>query len=219
VSHPTNDIERDRLTLSLLIEGTPEGLQRLITDHGPHVRAYLKRKLGGLLDPWQIEEAMGLAVQRAWQSSPRFEPTQGRLRAWFAVIARNCGLSLLAQQQGHPILPIEGIHPTILGIANGPSEARRMQMIVDVHRAITLLPEQQRNVLLADLNAGTTLPAAVLAERFQASIPEIHAARHCGQRTLRKQLEALGYGKVQDLPLHAKATPRKAPIEPHSEGL
>lgn len=219
MSHPNNDIERDRLTLRLLIAGAPEGLQRLITDHGPHVGAYLKRKLGGLLDPWQIEAAMGLAAQRAWQSSPRFDPTQGRLRAWFAVIARNCGLSLLAQQQGHPILPIEGIHPTILGIANGPGEARRMQMIVDVHRAITMLPAQQRNVLLADLNAGTTLPAAVLAERFQATITEIHVARHCGQRTLRKQLEALGYSKVQDLTSDTTVTPKQAPIEPHSEGL
>ena len=170
VSKPTDNPERDRQTLDLLVQGHQEGLQNLIQDHGPYVRAYVKRKLGQLLDHWQIEETMSLASLRAWQSSSRFDPSRGRLRAWFAIVARNCGLSLIAQHQGQPFVSIDGVDPTVLGVASGRSEARRMQMVVDVHRAIGMLPQLQRSVLFADLNAGTTLPAPLLAERFRVDL-------------------------------------------------
>lgn len=195
MSHPADNPERDRETLELLVQGRQEGLQNLINDHAPYVRAYVKRKLGTLLDHWQIEETMSLASLRAWQSATRFDPTRGRLRAWFAVVARNCGLSLIAQQQGQPFVSIDGIDPTILGVASGKTEARRMQLVVDVHRAIGLLPQLQRSVLLADLNAGTTLPAPLLAERFRSTTQSIYVARHRGRRELRKHLERLGYGE------------------------
>tara|TARA_R110002094_G_scaffold178755_6_gene157790 strand:- start:650 stop:1306 length:657 start_codon:yes stop_codon:yes gene_type:complete len=194
VSKPTDNPERDRQTLDLLVQGHQEGLQNLIQDHGPYVRAYVKRKLGQLLDHWQIEETMSLASLRAWQSSSRFDPSRGRLRAWFAIVARNCGLSLIAQHQGQPFVSIDGVDPTVLGVASGRSEARRMQMVVDVHRAIGMLPQLQRSVLLADLNAGTTLPAPLLAERFRSTAKSIYVARHRGRRDLRVHLERLGYG-------------------------
>ena len=213
MSKPTHNPEQDRRTLELLVQGDPEGLQALIIDHGPHVRAYLQRKLGQLLDHWQIEEAMSLAAQRAWLSAPRFDPSQGQLRAWYAVVARNCALSLIAQQQEIPFVPIDGMGPTILGIASGPSEAKRMQMIVDVHRGINMLPPLLRNVLLADLNAGTTLPAPVLAERLQTTIQSIYAARYRGQRELRKHLELLGY-RDASAPDSDRATDQDAKIKP-----
>lgn len=194
MSQPADNPERDRQTLDQLVQGQQEGLQNLISDHGPHVRAYVKRKLGRLLDHWQIEETMSLASLRAWQSASRFDPTRGRLRAWFAVIARNCGLSLIAQHQGQPFVSIDGVDPTILGVASGKSEAKRMQLVVDVHRGIGLLPHLQRSVLLADLNAGTTLPAPLLAERFRSTAQSIYVARHRGRRELRVYLERLGYG-------------------------
>lgn len=186
--------ERDRQTLDQLVQGQQEGLQNLISDHGPYVRAYVKRKLGKLLDHWQVEETMSLASLRAWQSASRFDPTRGRLRTWFAVIARNCGLSLIAQHQGQPFVSIDGVDPSILGVASGKPEGKRMQLVVDVHRAIGLLPQLQRSVLLADLNAGTTLPAPLLAERFRTTAQSVYVARHRGRRDLRVQLERLGYG-------------------------
>jgi DNA-directed RNA polymerase specialized sigma24 family protein len=197
VSKSANNPERDRQTLDQLVQGQQEGLQNLISDHGPYVRAYVKRKLGQLLDHWQVEETMSLASLRAWQSASRFDPTRGRLRTWFAVIARNCGLSLIAQHQGQPFVSIDGVDPSILGVASGKPEGKRMQLVVDVHRAIGLLPQLQRSVLLADLNAGTTLPAPLLAERFRTTAQSVYVARHRGRRDLRVQLERLGYGDRQ----------------------
>lgn len=166
----------------------------MISDHGQSVRAYLKRRLGGALDHWQLEEAMSLAAIRAWQSASRFDASSARLRAWFAVVARNCALGLIAQHQGQQTVSIEGVAKTVVDVAVNPTEARRMQLVVDVHRGIGKLGPLQRCILLADLNAGTTLPAPVLAERFDSTIQSVYVARSRGRRELRLYLEYLGYG-------------------------
>lgn len=186
--------ERDRITLDLLVAGDAEGMERMITDHGKHVRAFLRRRLGHALDHWELEEAMSLAAVRAWQSASRFDATRGQLRTWFAVVARNCALGLIAQHQEEAHVSIDGITPVVDEGATTPGEARRMQLIVDVHRGIGKLAQLQRSVLLADLNAGTTLPASVLAERFHSTIQSIYAARSRGRRELRSYLEGIGYG-------------------------
>lgn len=214
VSRPANNPERDRQTLDQLVQGNQEGLQDLISDHGLYVRAYVKRKLGQLLDHWQVEETMSLASLRAWQSASRFDPTRGRLRTWFAVIARNCGLSLIAQHQGQPFVSIDGVDPSILGVASSKPEGKRMQLVVDVHRAIGLLPQLQRSVLLADLNAGTTLPAPLLAERFRTTAQSVHVARYRGRRDLRVHLERLGYG---DRPRASHAPSIQSQLPPASK--
>lgn len=190
--------ERDRITLDLLVAGDPEGMERMIKDHGKHVRAFLRRRFGHALDHWELEEAMSLAAIRAWQAASRFNATRGQLRTWFAVVARNCALSLIAQHQDERYISLDGITPAVAEVATTPSEARRMQLIVDVHRGIGKLAQLQRSVLLADLNAGTTLPASVLAERFHSTIRSIYAARSRGRRELRCYLEGIGYGTGHD---------------------
>lgn len=200
-NNSSNDLE----ILDLLIAGKSEGVRRLLEENGDRVRSYLKRKFRDELDHWQIEEAMSMAAVRAWQSASRFDPTRGSLRAWYAVVARNCALSLIAQHRDDPFVPIDGIDPTILGVASGHQEARRMQLVVEVHRALANLSPLQRSVLRADLNAGTTLPAPVLAERLRSTTASIYVARTTGRRRMRKEMERLGY--------HDGIGSRKAPSE------
>lgn len=192
---PANDnLDRDHVTLEQLIQGHPDGLRRLLSDHGGVVRAYLVRKFADIFDHWEIDEAMSLAAIRVWQSAPRFDASLGRLRAWFAVIARNCAMKLLAQRQGERLVPIDCIDASRLGLATSFSEAERLRLIVDVHRCIAKLPPLQRAVLLADLNAGEPQAAPVLAERFGTTIHSVWVARSHGRRTLRSALARLGYG-------------------------
>ena len=186
-------------------------MERMIQDHGKHVRAFLRKRLGHALDHWQLEEAMSLAAVRAWQSAPRFDATRGQLRTWFAVAARNCALGLIAQHQDTPHISIDGVKASVADAATSPGEARRMQLIVDVHRGIGKLAQLQRSVLLADLNAGTTLPASVLAERFKSTIQSIYAARSRGRRDLRIYLEQLGYGDAAGASHDLLAAPQLPP--------
>lgn len=189
-----DNTERDQVTLDQLIQGHPDGLRRLLSDHGGVVRAYLVRKFADIFDHWEIDEAMSLAAIRVWQSAPRFDASLGRLRAWFAVIARNCAMKLLAQRNGERLVPIDCIDASRLGLATSFSEAERLRLIVDVHRCIDELPRLQRAVLLADLNAGAPLAAPVLAERFGTTIQSVWVSRSHGRRTLRAMLARLGYG-------------------------
>ena len=183
---------RDRETLRLLVAGDAIGLDRLLNDHGPHVQAHLRRKLGHLLDAWQIEDAMSLAAIRAWQSASRFDAELGRLRAWFAVIARNSALHVLAQRHDDLFVPLDDLEPGVIGIHAEP-EIDRARLIVDVQRMIDKLPPLQRLVLHADLSAGEPLPGSELARRFGSSQSSIYVARMRGRRELRERLERLGY--------------------------
>ncbi|MFN3242329.1 MAG: RNA polymerase sigma factor [Planctomycetota bacterium] len=186
-------MSRDLATLRLLKAGDAQGLARLIEDHGPHVQAHLRRKFHGTLDRWQIEDAVSLAAIRAWQSAHRFDPELGRLRAWFAVIARNCALSLVAQRRSERTVAIDDLDPAVFGYT-AVDEVERMRLVLDVHRAIETLPNLQRLVLLADLNAGEPLPGPELARRFGSALSSIYVARLRGRRRLRKLLHRMGYG-------------------------
>lgn len=193
MSRSSDNLSRDHETLRLLKAGDAEGLTRLLDDHGPHIQAHLRRKFHGALDPWQIEDAVSLAAVRAWQSAKNFNPALGRLRAWFAVVARNCALSLIAKKRSESFVPLDEADPSAFGYI-ATDELERMRLVLDVHRAIEQLPNLQRLVLLADMNAGSTLPGPELARRFGTTLSSIYVARLRGRHRLRKLLWRMGYG-------------------------
>jgi len=193
LSSSADNLSRDHETLRLLQAGDADGLARLIHDHGAHVQAHLRRKFHSALDRWQIEDAVSLAAIRAWQSANTFDPELGRLRAWFAIIARNCALSLVAQRRNEAHVRIDDLDPSAFGYT-ATDEVERMRLVVDVHRALEKLPNLQRLVVLADMNAGRTLPGSELARRFGTALSSIYVARLRGRHRLRKLLGGMGYG-------------------------
>ena len=90
------DQGHDAITARLLAAGDPDGLRRLLVDHGGRVRGALQRAFADALDASSIDEALSQASQRAWRAGARFDPARGSLRAWFYVIALNCARRLLA---------------------------------------------------------------------------------------------------------------------------
>jgi DNA-directed RNA polymerase specialized sigma24 family protein len=96
---PAPDPDRDALTVELLRAGDPEGLQRLLQDHGALVKCRLIKDFGKVLDGSEIEEAMSVMTVSIWHAAARFDSQKGTLRAWALVIARNCALRLLADLQ------------------------------------------------------------------------------------------------------------------------
>ena len=190
---PDPSSDRDRQTLQLLVAADPIGLQQLLVDHGGVVRLFLHRKFAGLLQDWQIEEALSLAAIRVWQSAPRIEPAKGSLRSWFAVIARNRALLLITPRPGERTVTLDDIDPALLGMATSSYDEHRLRLVHDVDRCISRLEPLQQAVLLADLNAGTTLPTGGLAERFDTSPTNVETARQRGRHELRKMLEILGH--------------------------
>jgi RNA polymerase sigma factor (sigma-70 family) len=192
-SHDSSPLHGDDQTLALLSAGDPEGMLRLLTHHGAVVRSYLRRKFGEVLDHSRIDEVMSLAAVRAWQAAPRFDATKAGLRSWFAVIARNCALNLIAVQEQDLHIPTADFDSLVEGIANEATEVDRLRTIADVNRCIEKLPPMPRAVLRADRDAGRPTPAPVLAEQLHTTPTTIWSARMTGRRMLRRMLEQLGY--------------------------
>lgn len=183
---------RDQETIRLLAVGDAEGLQRLLSDHGGTVRLGLRRTLGRSLDEHDLDDALNAAVTNIWQSRLVFDPSQGTLRAWLFVIARNCALNLLATRRPDTVsldrlgaLPPDLRHPG--------ADADRLRLALDVQRCLNEMPEQLRAVLGADLAAGGTASTTDLAERLGTSTGAVHVARSRGRVLLRKKLSRLGY--------------------------
>lgn len=183
----------DRETLQLLIDGDARGIARLLADHGGLVHAYVERCFRSHLRSWQIDEAVSLAMIRVWESAPRLELRGSTLRAWFAAIALNRAITLIWMQDGGDSVPVDGVDPAALGMWASRADARRLRLTIDVERALMTLPADQRAILSRDLDAGTTLPATVHAERLGVSTATIDALRSAGRRALRKQLQKLGH--------------------------
>ncbi|MCU0864665.1 MAG: sigma-70 family RNA polymerase sigma factor [Planctomycetes bacterium] len=183
---------RDQQTRELLAAGDAEGLRRLLSDHGGTVRLGLRRALGRALDEHDLDEALNAAVTNIWQSRLVFDPSQGTLRSWLFIIARNCALNMLATRRPDTV-SLDRLGTLPPDLRNPGAEADRLRLALDVQRCLSEMPEQLRAVLGADLAAGGTASTTDLAARLDTSTGAIHVARSRGRVLLRKKLSRLGY--------------------------
>jgi len=209
--------DRDAITLAQLAGGNPEGLQRLLQDHGGLLRSRLRKDFGKALDDSEIDEAMSTMVVKVWHTARRFDASKGTLRAWASVIAHNSARGILeTRRRGfmHPEPDLDRF--TRSGPAPLPASARQ-KLLADLHRCLNLLPPLQRAVLQADLEAGCSAPAQPLAKRFATTTNSIYVSRQKGRKAMRKALQALGH--LADLEVPTARPPTIAPpiSESHAE--
>lgn len=185
---------RDGITIALLRAGDAGGLERLLGDHGATVRGRLCHQFGRLLDDSEIDDAMELATIRVWRSATRFDETLGTLRAWFAVIARNCALRMLAEPHRSLLVFLGDADVAVEARSDAePTRPDRQRLLRDLAKCLSRLPLLQRAVLCADLEAGAVVPAHELASRFATSPNSIYVSRRKGRRALRAALVWRGH--------------------------
>ncbi len=190
---------RDEVTVERLRAGDPEGLKRLLADHGGLIRSLLRKDFGKVLDDSELDEAMAAMLVKVWKSAPRFDATKGRLPAWAYVIARNSALRLLAGRRKsavHPVADLDDVAPANSGPA--APDAERERLIADVHRCIDQLPLLQREILRADLEVSGSAPAMPLARQLGTSTNSIYVSRVKGRKKLFEALQALGHTLTYD---------------------
>ena len=61
-------------------------LRSLVDDHGPALRAYLRRRTS---DPHRADDLLQEVLLRAWRRAGTFDPERGEVRSWLLGIARN----------------------------------------------------------------------------------------------------------------------------------
>lgn len=210
--------ERDQETARLLRRGDPEGLRRLLRDHGGKARGALRREFSKVLDMLEIDEAISQASHSVWRTSDRFDPSRTPLGVWFYVIARNCARRIIDCKRRQAALPL---HEEIDSLAGAPAPApdfdgsvgaARQAFIDAVHRCIDRLPPQQRAVLRADLLAGGSADTAELARELGTTRNSVYVSRTNGRKALRALMVELG---DQAPPLPAPP-PSPPPSPPHA---
>lgn len=190
----------DEEVLRLLQSRDPDGLRRLFDEHGPRVHGGLRREFGHLLDDAHIEEALSLAVHRAWRSAATFDLARGTLRSWFYVIARNCALRVLERERRERRYVLVNDWDWATHEAQAPApppEPARARshaaFLATLRRCIDRLTATQRAIIEADLEAGGIADTAPLARRLETSINAVYAQRAMARRALRIALVRRGY--------------------------
>jgi RNA polymerase sigma factor (sigma-70 family) len=188
--------DRDRVTARLLAAGDPEGLRRLLADHAGKVRAVLHKEFENVLDASEIDDAVAQASVRVWRQGRKFEAAKGTLRAWFYVIARNCGLRILANKRGRAGLSFVDdldLHPQAVATVPDTETQARQKFLRDLYQCIDELPALQRAVVLADLAAGGTAATEDLVAEMKTTSNSIYVSRTNARKSLRAALLGLGY--------------------------
>lgn len=186
--------ERDTETIRLLASDDPDGLRRMLLDHGGCLRDQLRHDFGQVFDASTLDEVMSLATIRAWTHRRRFDPRLGTLRAWLMVIARHCALRLLRSRRrpGLRFLSEMDEPPEPLSHDEEPG-AERLPLLADLHTGIFRLSDLRRAVILADIEAGGTAPAAEIARRLNTTISSVYQARRQARVQLVQDLLARGH--------------------------
>lgn len=194
--NPPDQSARDAVTLSLLHAGDPSGLDRLLADHGGLVLASLRQRFAEELDEGDLEEALTRASTIAWGMRGR-QGGREPLRTWFSALAHNCAQAMSRERRRNPL-----VYLADLDLATAPDShhtpdddptGARNRLLLDVHKCLQDLPEQQQIVLRSDLEHGGRAPAELLAQELDCSLDAVYAARTRGRRRLCQLLEQLGH--------------------------
>jgi RNA polymerase sigma-70 factor (ECF subfamily) len=155
-----------------LMRGDSEALAEVMRLLGRRTERAIRARLGKALSDGDYEDAMAIALFRAWDRRDRFDPSRGRLDRWFYALARNAALDLLRRRQRRPEDPagdaLERM-PAAEATVEDPSALRR-----DVLTAVESLPDVEQRILMSErtdteLSAELHMnPGAIRVRRLRA---------------------------------------------------
>jgi RNA polymerase sigma-70 factor (ECF subfamily) len=201
---PADPTDRDRTTVRLMAARDPEGLRRLLADHGGRILGALRRELHQVLDASDIEGVLNQAAHRAWSRAATFDPTKGSLRTWFFTVARNCAMRAIQDRRRHSglryVSDLDDRHVPQPQVEGAPTEQER-KFQDDFYACVDALPRLQRLVVLADLEAGGSAPADDLAKLLGTSRNAIYVSRTNARKAMRVRMEEMGHtGRTESRP-------------------
>ena len=154
------------------------------------IRRYQRRVFGMALgivsDSSVAEEVAQEALIRVWKHAPVFDVRRGSVTTWVLTITRNLAIDALRLRRAIPVEPDDLI---ALGLASrepNPEEAaERSDASSRVHRALQLIPLEQRRALLLSAYYGLTaeeislresIPLGTAKTRIRAAMIKVRTA-------------------------------------------
>ena len=105
----------------------------------PHLRRYARAMLG---DRAAADDLVQDTLERAWSRLSQWR-TDSNMRAWLFGIMHN----LRVDQLRRPTLPTHSIDEDDFEMPTRPTQADKLE-VTDIESALSLLPDEQREVLL-----------------------------------------------------------------------
>ena len=146
--------ERDRALLAAHLAGDPDAFDALVRQHRQRLWAVALRTLG---EPEEAADAVQDACLSAYRAAASFRG-DARVTTWLHRIVVNACLDRVRRQAARPTVPLPEQLP-----AEPRDRLAERETVLDVGRALALLPVEQRTaIVLVDLEGMSVEQAAAV---------------------------------------------------------
>lgn len=166
--------------------GSETALSRLIAIHGRRLTQYASRFLGNAAEGDDVAQD---TFVRVWQTAGRYDPDRAAVSTWIYRIATNLCIDRQRRGRVWKLFGKTDIGDLADEIADdapdAPTTVAARQQLVQVRRAISLLPDRQRQAILLAAVAG--MDSRDIAAIMDANIGAVEQLLVRARRTLRAQ--------------------------------
>ncbi len=192
--HPLTRDEELEIACGLL-DRDDRALVRLLRAYGPRTKWLLRKKLGNVLNDWDLDSCLRIAAAKAWNAE--YDDKKGGLGGWFYTIAFHVAIDMVRGEKGEPKarVPLEDHHASLDGRlpACVEEDLEPDPVIRDLMDAIKELGPIQRAIAEADLLAGGEADAEQLSQKLGIPKQHVYSYRDKYRKALLARMEKRGH--------------------------
>ena len=177
----TADARTDAELLTDVADGDRIAFEEL---HRRYARSVLGIALRRIGDRGRAEDATQDTFASIWRSASRFDPSRGEATSWLYTVARNAIVDGLRRRREPPVDEA----PELAEPGPGPADVVEQGWVAwRVHRALEILPEQERSLL--ELAYWGGLSQSEIAEYLSIPLGTVKTRTRSALRRLADELE------------------------------
>jgi RNA polymerase sigma-70 factor (ECF subfamily) len=177
------------LAIARAKEGDRDALRFLYIRYSDNVYGYIRSIVK---DDKEAEDLTQHVFMKLIMAIGKYEDHGVPFSGWLLRLSRNVALDFLRRRRATPseeVLAIAGPADKVFGSVGHADEVAE-DRARDLHTALTLLPDEQRSVMIMRHVVGLTPPE--IAEQMGRTESSIHGLHHRGRRALQQELKRLG---------------------------
>ncbi|HEX2037538.1 MAG TPA: sigma-70 family RNA polymerase sigma factor [Chloroflexota bacterium] len=203
----------DESLVARVVERDPAALGQLYDRYAPGIYAMAAHLLGSS----DAEEVVQEVFLRLWHKAAQFDPGRSAFGAWFMAVARHHILDELRWRNHHAgqhayVAGTEAIEQLLARAADPgvdvEAEAERQERGAAVRQALTLLPPEQRRVLVLAYFGG--LSQSAIAAHLGCPLGTVKKRMRLGMQKLRTHLLSVPAAQPEGT-AHPDRRPEPAP--------
>jgi RNA polymerase sigma-70 factor, ECF subfamily len=157
----------------------------IFDSYAPRLKAFMMRK-GATAE--QAEDLVQETMIAVWSKAALYVPERGTAATWIFTIARNLRIDRLRREKTSLFTDLEG-YDVESGEASQDEALGRFQEDGEVARALTQIPEEQRQLLILSYMDG--LAQSEIAEKLQMPLGTVKSRMRLAYARMRKLLESI----------------------------